>query len=121
MKNGLRRLRSSSRHAGVSGLPAQPVSGDSTLISRPPTASFSLFHSSGLGQSRSPGRTRRFVRPVWVLAGSANERGGRLAERRELVAASLSSVLLSILSYPRQRTLRRPAARSGSAHRGTAS
>src|SRR6516165_8445902 len=97
MKNGLRRLRSSSRHAGVSGLPAQPVSGDSTLISRPLTASFSLFHSTGLGESGSPGRTRRFG-PVWVLAGCANEGGGMPAESRELVATSLSSVLLSILS-----------------------
>jgi hypothetical protein len=37
---------------------------------------------------------------VWVLAGSANEGGGRPTERRELVAASLSNVLLSILSAP---------------------
>src|SRR6516164_920965 len=100
MKNGLRRLRMSSRHAGVSGLPAQPASGDSTLINRPPTASFSLFHSSVLGQSGSPGRTRRFAGPVGVLAVSANDEGGRPAERREAVAASLSSVLLSISQRP---------------------
>jgi hypothetical protein len=38
IKNGLRRLRSSSWQAGVSGLSAQAVSGDSTLTRRPPTA-----------------------------------------------------------------------------------
>src|SRR6516162_7052302 len=100
MKNGLRRLRSISWQAGVSGSPAQASSVDSTLISRPPTASFSLFHSPGLGQSESPGRTRRLVGPVWMPAGFADEGEGSPAERSELVATSLSSVLRSILGAP---------------------
>src|SRR5215469_4815093 len=71
MKNGLRKLRSSSEHADVPG------------------------------QSGSPGRTRRFAASARPLAGFADDFvGSRPVESRGLADTSLNSVRLSILSIP---------------------
>src|SRR6516162_1005102 len=99
MKNGLRRLRSNSWQAGVSGLPAQAGSGDSTLMSRPPTASFSFSHVAGSGQPGSLGPTRRLDVSAAASARLAdNLEGIRPAARKGLVATSFTRVLLSIVS-----------------------
>jgi hypothetical protein len=60
------------------------------------------MHSNKSGrQLESPGRTRRFVASARAVAGFADDFvGGWPVEKRGLVAASLSSVLLSIVSAP---------------------
>ena len=79
----------------MSRLPAQAANGNSTLISRPPTVSFNLFPLS-LARPIGVTGTHPTLCQTWVLTAFADEGEEMPADRRELVAMSLSSVLLSV-------------------------
>src|SRR5271166_1198742 len=65
----------SSPQAGPSAAPAQTLSGDCTLIRRPPTSWPSLFQLASEGQPGSPERTRDAGRPgAEAAAGAAQDR-----------------------------------------------